>query len=109
MCKGNGHNGHIQPEVKETHVRNTVGRCEIFGCELLTVIFCKVAVLTRGRSSHTDYKTRLKMPKKNKGKKSQDDDWNDPESEGKLSAQMEDLATGDTENEEKKKKKKVIE
>ena len=47
------------------------------------------------------------MPKKNKGKKSQDDDWNDPDSEGKLSAQMEDLATGDTEN--GKKKKKVIE
>jgi len=49
------------------------------------------------------------MPKKNKGKKSQDDDWNDPDSEGNLSAQMEDLATGDTENGEKKKKKKVIE
>ena len=33
MCKGNGNNGHIQPEVKETHVRNTEGRCEIFDCD----------------------------------------------------------------------------
>ena len=48
------------------------------------------------------------MPKKSKGKKSQDDDWNDNESEGKLSAQLENLATGDTEEVDKKKKKKVI-
>lgn len=52
------------------------------------------------------------MPKKTKGKKNPDDDWNDndsKEAEEKLSAQMEDLATtSDTVNGDKKKKKKVI-
>ncbi|KAK7094429.1 ATP-binding cassette sub-family F member 1-like [Littorina saxatilis] len=47
------------------------------------------------------------MPKKNK-KKNPDDDWNDEESETKLSAQMDELAvaTGDGQEGEKKKKKK---
>ncbi|XP_076454591.1 ATP-binding cassette sub-family F member 1-like [Babylonia areolata] len=46
------------------------------------------------------------MPKKNKGKKNKDDDWNDEEAEQKLSAQMENLEAGDEDDGEKKKKKK---
>lgn len=47
------------------------------------------------------------MPKKNKGKKGKDNDWNDEEAEQKLSAQMENLtAVGDEDDGEKKKKKK---
>ena len=47
------------------------------------------------------------MPKKNKGKKNPDDDWNDEEAEKKLTAQMESLTAGDSEEGDKKKKKKV--
>ncbi|KAK7465995.1 hypothetical protein BaRGS_00037432, partial [Batillaria attramentaria] len=46
------------------------------------------------------------MPKKNKGKKSQDDDWNDGDSDEKLAAQMEGLAVGDGDDDVDKKKKK---
>jgi hypothetical protein len=49
------------------------------------------------------------MPKKNKGKKNEDEEWNDEEAEKKIAGQMEDLAVGDTDEGDKNKKKKVNE